>query len=128
MTDKIVDASAIAALIFGETQAAQIEERLQGCGLISPALLPFEISNVCIKKLRKNPDQRAAILLRFGKFKDFPIDLFDVPPAGMLELAERFNLSAYDAGYLWLSRALGAELVTMDARLERAAAAIQSSS
>jgi predicted nucleic acid-binding protein len=34
-------------------------------------------------------------------------------------LAERTKLSLYDAGYLWLARALGAELVTLDDRLTR---------
>ncbi len=124
MTDKIIDASALAALIFAEPEAAIVERRLQGCELKAPALLPFEIGNVCLKKLRKNPDQRDAILLQFGKFKNFPVDMLAVPPDAMLELAEQFNLSAYDASYLWLARELGAELVTLDARLERAAAAI----
>jgi predicted nucleic acid-binding protein len=126
--DKIVDASALAALIFGEPEAALVEQRLRGCDLAAPALLPFEMANVCLKKLRKDPAQRDAILLRFGKMKDFPVDIYTVKPAEMLQLAERFNLSAYDASYLWLARELGAELVTLDARLERAAAALQSSS
>jgi predicted nucleic acid-binding protein len=35
-------------------------------------------------------------------------------------LAERMKLSLYDASYLWLAHALGAELVTLDDRLARA--------
>jgi predicted nucleic acid-binding protein len=35
-------------------------------------------------------------------------------------LAERLKLSLYDASYLWLAHALGAELVTLDDRLARA--------
>jgi predicted nucleic acid-binding protein len=39
---------------------------------------------------------------------------------GALDLAARTGLTAYDASHLWLARQLGAELVTLDRRLERA--------
>ncbi len=42
---------------------------------------------------------------------------------GALELAAATGLTAYDASYLWLARQLGAELVTLDRQLARAAAA-----
>ena len=35
-------------------------------------------------------------------------------------LAERTKLSLYDASYLWLAHAHGAELITLDDRLARA--------
>ncbi len=35
-------------------------------------------------------------------------------------LAEQTKLSLYDASYLWLARALDAELVTLDEKLARA--------
>ncbi|MBV9740236.1 MAG: type II toxin-antitoxin system VapC family toxin [Hyphomicrobiales bacterium] len=37
-----------------------------------------------------------------------------------LDLAESAGLTAYDASYLWLARALGAELVTLDRKLTAA--------
>src|SRR3984893_6924962 len=40
-----------------------------------------------------------------------------------LELAAVTGLTAYDASYLWLSRQLGAELVTLDRQLAKAATA-----
>ncbi len=39
-----------------------------------------------------------------------------------LDLATETGLTAYDASYLWLARQLGAELVTLDQQLARAAA------
>ncbi len=41
--------------------------------------------------------------------------------AATVELAEAAGLTAYDASYLWLSRALDAELVTLDQKLAAAA-------
>ncbi len=40
---------------------------------------------------------------------------------GALELALTTGLTAYDASYLWLTRQLGAELVTLDKQLATAA-------
>ena len=42
----------------------------------------------------------------------------------MLALAERLQLTGYDASYLWLAQRLRSELVTLDRPLGRAAAAL----
>jgi predicted nucleic acid-binding protein len=42
-----------------------------------------------------------------------------------LLLADRENLTVYDASYLWLSRKLGVELITLDGDLKAAAASPQ---
>jgi hypothetical protein len=39
--DKVVDASALAAVIFDETTAESIAAQVRGCDLISPAQRPF---------------------------------------------------------------------------------------
>jgi predicted nucleic acid-binding protein len=41
----------------------------------------------------------------------------------VIDLATATDLSVYDASYLWLARSLGAELVTLDRKLARVAAA-----
>jgi len=96
--------------------------------MYAPLLLRFEMAHVCIKKFRARPNERDLILTQYNASLQTPLQLMDVDYIEVLLLAEQFNLSAYDASYLWLARELGAELVTLDARLERAAAAIQSSS
>ncbi len=120
MADKVVDASALAAVIFGEPAGPVIEAQLTGHRLIAPALLPFEMSSVCVKKLRNNPGERDAILARFAKLPTFPIELYPIDPAATVEAAELLSLSAYDASYLLLARALRAGLVTLDTDLARA--------
>jgi predicted nucleic acid-binding protein len=46
----------------------------------------------------------------------------DVPMPEVVALARATGLTACDAAYLWLARALGAERVTLDGDLARAAA------
>ena len=48
------------------------------------------------------------------------IESVEVDHAEVVLLAERNEITAYDATYLWLARRLEAELVTLDQRLEDA--------
>jgi predicted nucleic acid-binding protein len=122
VTGKVVDASAIAAMVFGEAEGAQIAAYLQGFECFAPTLLPFEIVNVCVKKIRHDPANESLLLAALERFTRFGIDLRDIDLQSVTKIATRHGISAYDASYLWLARELGTELVTLDQRLKRAAA------
>ena len=122
MAVKVVDASALGALLFGEPEGAAVAGRLREGGLIAPALLPFEVANVCLKKMRRHPDQRDALVVAFEMLDRMEVDVVGVDHGQVLGLAERIGLTAYDASYLWLARRTGSELVTLDRQLEAAAA------
>ena len=122
MAVKVVDASALGALLFGEPDGAAVAERLRGAGLIAPALLPFEVANVCVKKMRRHPDQRDALMVAFGMLDRMEVAVVQVDHGEALVLAERSGLTAYDASYLWLARWRGSELITLDRRLAAAGA------
>jgi predicted nucleic acid-binding protein len=122
MAVKVVDASAAAALLFAEPEADAIVERLDGARLVAPALLAFELANVCLSKMRRYPDQRSALLAAFALRLRLAVVEIAVDHAEVVDLAAGTGLTAYDASYLWLARKLGAELVTLDRRLAQAAA------
>jgi predicted nucleic acid-binding protein len=124
---RVVDASALAALLFGESEADAVAARLADARLFAPALLLFELGNVCLNKIRRNPSQRAHLLATFNLASDHGIETVDVDHAEVLNLADRTGLTAYDATYLWLAKHLGAELVTLDKKLIRAGVAESSS-
>ena len=98
-----------------------VEPLIVGQRLFAPYLLKSELANVCVKKIRASPAQRDTILGLFSDAWKLPIDFFDIDPLETLALAERLKLSAYDASYLWLAHQLGAELVTLDEKLAKAA-------
>jgi predicted nucleic acid-binding protein len=123
MAVKVVDASALAALLFDEPGAKAVADRLEDGNLVAPALLSFEIASVCLKKLRSSPQQREALLAAFALYARMPIEIIEVDHSDALQLAEAFGLSSYDAAYLWLAQKLAAELVTLDRRLQTAVAA-----
>ena len=120
MAAKVVDASAIGALAFGEPEADTIAERLSGAELLAPALLPYEIASICLKKIRRHPAQRAGLINALGLAGRLQLTLLEVDHGEVIELAERSALSTYDASYLWLAMRHG-ELVTLDKRLAMAA-------
>lgn len=123
MAVKVVDASALGALLFGEPDGAAVAERLGAARLIAPALLPFEVANICLKKMRRHSDQRDLLLVAFGMLARMEVGTVEVDQDEALVLAERVGLSAYDGSYLWLARQTRSELVTLDRRLEAAGAA-----
>lgn len=123
MPDKVVDASALAAILFGEPGGERLAARLEGAKLVAPALLDYELANTCLMKLRRHAAQREAILAAYGLLKHLQIDLIDVELDDVISLAEETGLTAYDASYLWLARMLGADLVTLDKQLARQAKA-----
>jgi predicted nucleic acid-binding protein len=120
MAVKVVDASAIAALLFGEPEAAIITARLGDAKLAAPPLLPFEVASVCLKKLRRYPRHREALLVAHQLFRRMDIAETTVELSEVIILADRVGLTVYDASYLWLARKLHAELITLDQHLAAA--------
>jgi predicted nucleic acid-binding protein len=119
---KVVDASAVIAVLYGEAERLTVEPLLANQYLIAPTLLPFEITNVCATNALRFPDKEARYADALADFFGWSIALRDVDMVGTFILARRYGLTAYDASYLWLARELDAELVTLDKRLEHAAA------
>ena len=89
--------------------------------LVAPTLLWHEMANVCLTKMRRHPTERARVAAAFRTATRLDVHLVEVDHAAVIELAESTDLTAYDAAYLWLSRTLGASLVTLDRRLAAAA-------
>jgi predicted nucleic acid-binding protein len=120
VTDKVVDASAVVALLFNELTRETVVPRLRGSTLHAPSLLEFEVANACLKKIRAAPSERHGLLEAFALLDELTIAFKTIDLADTIALAERTKLSLYDASYLWLARALDAELVTLDDKLASA--------
>ena len=120
MRVKVVDASALAALLFGEPEAEAVAGQLGDARLVAPALLGFELANVCLIKARRHPEQHAALTAAFRLRNQLGVEEVGVDHDAALALAAATGLTAYDASYLWLTRQLGADLVTLDQQLAKA--------
>jgi predicted nucleic acid-binding protein len=119
--DKVADASALAALLFNEPESGLVERALINAVIYAPAIVEFEIANVCWKKCRRHPDQVRGLLAALGKFAAFDVQMLPVDLQSTVDLALRFGLTAYDASYLFVANAFEMEVVTLDTKLADAA-------
>ena len=117
----VVDASAIAALLFGEESGPEIAARLKGKALFAPTLLRYEIASVGLKKPVERPDLDPLLTKALSLFLSLDIREVQVPPTGLPDLARKMGLTTYDAAYLWLAQTLSSGLVSLDTRLSAAA-------
>ena len=121
----VVDASAIAAVMFGEAEGATIQAHVRGESLMAPELIDYELANACWKRIRKHPDTQAEVLTMLAGVDFLSITRVPVRTTEVVALAVRTGLSAYDASYLWLAMSRDVELVTLDNQLARINAALR---
>lgn len=115
----VVDCSALAGMLFEEPWQAQAAEKIHGRTLNAPYLLQTEIISVALKKHKQGLGMLAVNGL--ARYDALDIALHETQSADVLALAIRYQLSAYDAAYLWLAAELKAPLATFDEKLGRAA-------
>jgi predicted nucleic acid-binding protein len=119
----IVDANVVAYLLVEGDKTAQARELWAvDDDWRAPRLLFYELANV----FRRLVEQRAltleTALVGLASAAELVRTLDREPPVSrILEIATKLRLSAYDACYLAAAEAVGAPLVTEDARLLRAA-------
>lgn len=115
----VVDASAVAAMLFNEAEGATIRAHIRGETLIAPHLVDFELANICWKRVRRAPGQAAVLLTMLAGLAHVNVNRVMVPPTDVAALAVQTGLTAYDASYLWLALSRDVELVTLDNQLAR---------
>ena len=117
----VVDCSTLAGLVFSEHWRDQALQRIDGRSLNAPCLLDIEIASVALKKNRGGDPNLGVVGMQ--NYATMDIKLHAVKPQEVLALAIRYQLSAYDASYLWLAAELKCPLATFDEKLATAAQA-----
>ncbi|HEY7676589.1 MAG TPA: type II toxin-antitoxin system VapC family toxin [Candidatus Methylomirabilis sp.] len=74
--------------------------------------------------MRAHPPKASRILAACRMAHRLAIECVDVSHEEVVTLARETGLTTYDASYLWQARHLGGDLVTLDERVGRAAAAL----
>ena len=120
MPAKVIDASVLGAIAFGESRKDEATALMDGAELYAPRLLPYELVSIALKKSKLEGGLSEEI--RNSLTIAFNVEIRWVEPdhQGILEIAQESGLSAYDAAYLHASRSLGLPLITFDERLKAA--------
>ena len=118
----VVDASAVIQLLSRTAAATSIEAAMFDAGrpVHVPHLLDVEVANVLRRFVANGAITSARGDVMLGLLRDLAIERH--AHVGLLSRIWqlRDNVSAYDAAYVALAEALGASLLTCDARLARA--------
>ena len=127
----VLDGSATVAWLVPDEHTApsqRVLEQVGEMGAIVPMLWRLEIGNtltLAVRRKRISRDERAAAL---AKLSDLPIETdpetFVHAWTSTLALADRFNLTVYDACYLELAQRRALPLATLDKDLRKAAEAL----
>jgi len=117
----VVDCSALAGILFQEPWADVAVQQLVGKRLHAPHLLPVELTSVALKKHKQGFRDIAADGL--AQLAELDLTFHPLQVERVLSLALQYQLTAYDAAYLWLAAELTCPLVTFDQQLAQAAKA-----
>lgn len=120
MSVRIVDASALGALVFGEPKADRISKILSDEPMAAPPLIWFELASICLKKIKNHPSQKIMILEAFDLARRLNIEMIEVDHLTVIALAEETGLTTHDASYIWLASEMKGELITLDTKMNRA--------
>jgi uncharacterized protein with PIN domain len=93
MADKVVDASALAAILFNEPEGDNVAEQLRGGRLKAPALLEFELANVCLLKCKRHPEDSRTLVQAFRLRHEFGAEHVEVDCDSALRMGSPGNLA-----------------------------------
>lgn len=118
----VIDASAALEILARTAKGLELESVLAGRELHAPHLIDLEVLNSVRRWERTAVIRRGEAKGILGAFLSLRITRHSHTPFVELIWALRHNLTAYDAAYLALAKALDAELATMDSGLRKMAA------
>lgn len=78
MPVRVIDASALGALVFGEPKAEEMAKALSNGPLIAPTLLWFELTSICLRKIIIYPKRTDDILKAFKLARYISIEIVEV--------------------------------------------------
>lgn len=107
---------------FDDAQTAL--EALRHGSATAPSIWIYEVVSGLRTAIRRGRIESSAVTEVLAMLKALPIEVVAYPVAeSLLDFAERFDLSVYDAAYLDLADVRGLPLATRDERLRSAALA-----
>ena len=122
----VIDCSVVLAWFFADEKTTFTDSLLGGIGagpVWVPALWPSEFVNALLSAERRKRIDRKARHAMINAIQDLPfhVDREAVPLAVINQVAEQYELTAYDAAYFELAQRRNLALVTLDKALVRAA-------
>lgn len=128
----VLDSSAALAMLLPDEQSAALDEiadSLVRAPAQVPAIWPLEVRNALLSALRARRITPRELAERIALVEELPIEVdlgagHDIL-ARTMGIAQKHDLSAYDASYLELAKRLELPLATLDHRLRKAGSSLK---
>jgi len=117
----VLDASALIAVLLGESSRDRIIQRTEGADLIAPGSLHWEVGNAFSAMFKRGRLGVQLALEAHRRYEEVPIQFVEADMAAALRLCDRLDLYAYDAYMLDVAKRHRAPLLTLDGGLKDAA-------
>lgn len=113
----VIDTSVIIAVIANEPEKKVLVKMTKGLNLIAPHSVHWEIGNALSAMLRRNRITLEQSLKVIELFEKIPIEFLDVELDKSLEIANKFNIYAYDAYIIRCALKYNSPLISLDGNL-----------
>ena len=117
----VADTNIFIAVALNEPEKNKIIQLTEGCDLVAPDVLPFEIGNALTAMMKKGILRSDEIQTSWEIIKHIPVELRRIDFKTALDIAAKFNIYAYDAYFLECAGRLKCPLITLDQGMQRIA-------
>lgn len=111
-------------MVFAEPGSETLAQQLEGRHLLAPTIMPYEVANALWVKVRRDWEQRDALIAQFRDFLGVSVESCDVDLEAVARFGLEHGLTAYDASYIWLALSRRAGLVTLDRQMAHVASIV----
>jgi predicted nucleic acid-binding protein len=120
----IADTNTFIAVALNEPEKDLIVRLTEGCDLVAPEVLPFEIGNALTAMLKKNALKADEVASSWEIMQKIPVDLRRIDMKSALKIATQYSIYAYDAYFLECAQSLRSPLLTLDHGMKKIAKAM----
>lgn len=117
MQVRVVDATAVAALLFAEPSAEEIIEQLDEAVIVAPTVLEADLCRLCLDKIHDAEDYANYYLEALRLVQDLKLEYVTQEAIDVVSFAAERGLSINQAYYLRLAAILDAGLVSLNKNL-----------
>ncbi len=117
---RVVDASYLMSYLIPDERVDEVGYKKLHSGkmdLTAPELLKFEVGNVLLLALKRKRLTMSMAEEVLRSFAELPIVFEKINESGVFLLAQKYNLTFYDASYVWLAKKLNVNLLTRDRKM-----------
>ena len=120
----VIDASFVLAYILNENvlfvDSLIFDILSKNCQLLAPDIINYEVANILAQKTQQNKIKPVDAIELWDNFMSLSIKTLSVDWNNVLPISIKFNLTSYDASYLYLVKSEKSKFLTLDNKLKNA--------